>query len=155
MILASEIAQYAAKPEMAFWMANVGANGVCDMSRISGVKVDEDGKHAVFFIPKRFFHLIDLNLNERPAISLLMASLTNFDSIQIKGVYIEHRDSSSEEKTYYETLVAGLTKISNEMGLPGDTIFNPFGKEESITVKIRCNQLFNQTPKPGTGNKLA
>lgn len=154
MLISENIVQLTSSPEVAFWASNLGPQGFCDLSRISGIKIEKDGKHLTFYIPKSFFPLIASNLKDRPKISLLLASLRNFESYQIKGEYLSHEECEKEDIAYYQPMVSGLIDISNSMGLNGNKIFDSFLEEPNIAVKVLCKEIFEQTPKPGTGNKL-
>lgn len=154
MILSEKISQVSSDPGVAFWAANISSNGICDLTRISGIRVNEDKEHVTFFVPKQSFDLISDNFNERPSVSLLMASLRNFESYQIKGEYISHKICTEEEIAYYQPKVTGLIDLCNSMGLNGNKIFDSYIEEPNVAVKVLCKETFEQTPKPGTGNKL-
>jgi len=154
MLLSDKIKKANASSDFVFWAANVGKNGICDLTRVSGFIIDDDNEHVTFFLPKKLFKLIEPNLSAGSNMSLLMASLKDFESYQVKGNYIGHKNCTEENVDYYRLKVLKIIDIINGMGLDGNNVFGFLLEQPSIAVTFRCNESYLQTPKPGTGTKL-
>lgn len=154
MYISDKIKKVTTSSDFVFWTAKVGKDGVCDMARVSGFIVDEDNERVTFFIPESFFKHIRSNLLPGLNISLLMVSVKNFESYQIKGNYISHKNSSEENIDYCRLKVLKAIDIVNEMGMNGQGIFGYLLELPSIAVTFQCRECYLQTPKPGTGTKL-
>lgn len=142
------------RSDLVFWAASVGKNMVCELTRVSGFIIEKDNEHITFFLPRQLFAIIEPALKIDSKISFLMASIQNFESYQIKGVYQSHQQCTEENIDFYRLKVLKISDILTGMGLEGNRIFGYLLEQPSIAVTMRCEEMYEQTPKPGTGGKL-
>ena len=154
MVVPDKIKKVTKSSDFVFWTSIVGKNGVCDMARVSGFGIDEDSEHVTFFLPEKFFKHIEPDLLPGSNISLLMVSVKNFESYQVKGNYTSHVNCTEENIDYFRLKVLKTIDIIDEMGLSGQGVFGYLLEQPSIAVTFRCTENFLQTPLPGTGTKL-
>ena len=154
MVLSNRILQMPGRTDLVFWAASVGQNLVCDLTRVSGFIVEKDNEHITFFLPEQLFGIIEPALEFNSKISLLMASIQNFESYQVKGNYKSHQFCTEEIIDFYRLKVLKITDILSSMGLDGNRIFGFLLEQPSIAVTMHCTEMYEQTPKPGTGTEL-
>ena len=154
MILTNNIKKIPQQSDFVFWAGSVGEKNVCELTRVSGFMIEEDNEHITFFLPKGLFAIIEPTLKTGSKISFLMASILNFESYQVKGVYKSHQLCTEESVDYYRLKVLKIIDILSGMGLDGNSVFGFLLDQPSVAVTIHCNEMYEQTPKPGTGGKL-
>lgn len=154
MILPEIIKKVEASTDFALWTATPGKDNVCKIFRVSGFKVDDDNEHITFFLPEYFFRSMELDLVLGSNINLLMASLMDFESYQIKGNYVSSTKCTKDDEEFYQFKVLKVIDILNGMGLNAKKIFSYLYEVPNIAVKFKSNSTFLQTPKPGTGTRL-
>lgn len=154
MQISRRITAVSSKNEFLFWVACVGNNNIAEISRVSGFMVEEDNEHVTFFIPKKLWKTFEPFLKEDLNMSLLMASIKDFESYQVKGQYVEHQICSDENIDFYRLKVLKIVDVMSVMGIDGNKIFSYLNDNNSVAVTMKINDVFEQTPKPGTGNKV-
>ena len=153
MILSDKIKKIPGQSDFVFWAAGVGEGKVCELTRASGFII-EDNEHITFFLPTRLFEIIEPTLSTDSKVSFLMASIKNFESYQIKGAYKSHQLCTEENVDFYRLKVLKIIDILSGMGLDGKSVFGFLLDQPSIAVTMHCSEMYEQTPKPGTGGRL-
>ena len=154
MILTNNIKKIPQQSDFVFWAGSMGENNVCELTRVSGFIIEEDNEHITFFLPKKLFSIIEPTLKSGSRISFLMASILDFESYQVKGEYKSHQACTEENIDFYRLKVLKITDILSGMGLDGNGIFGFLLEQPSIALTMYCTEVYEQTPKPGTGGKL-
>lgn len=93
------------------------------------------------------------NLRENKMVSLVQANILNFECYQFKGSYISHHDSTSEEKADVENYFNKMNEALIKIGVQDGLVYN-FPHDPTITIEFEVEQIFEQTPKIGTGNLI-
>lgn len=154
MILPEIIRTIEASPDYVLWTANLGNNPICDLTRVSGFTISEDNEHITFYLPQGLFKQIESNLIPGSNINLLLTSIKDFQSYQVKGSYVSHCESSEEDSEFYKVKVKHIIDLMGAMGLDGQAIMGFLLEQPSIAVKMYAKETYVQTPSPGTGNKI-
>ena len=154
MFVSEKIRHVATRSEFLSWTSNVGENGFCNLTRVSGFIVDNDNECITFFLPEGLFKLIEPGLLPGSNISLVTVSVKDFESYQVKGSYIGHCKCTEENVDHYRLRVLKVIDIITGMGLNGHAILGFLLEQPSVAVTFRCKENYLQTPKPGTGTKL-
>ena len=154
MVLSNKIVQIPSRSDHVFWVASVGKNMVSELTRVSGFIIEKDNEHITFSLPKQLFYIIEPTLAVNSKISFLMASIQNFESYQVKGTYKSHQLCTEENIDFYRLKVLKIMDILSGMGLDGNRVFGFLLEQPSIAVSMYCTEMYEQTPKPGTGGKL-
>ncbi len=154
MILSDKILKIPAQSDFVFWTATVGNNNICELSRVSGFIIEDDGEHITFFLPLQLFKLIEPTLKKNANMSFLMVSVESFESYQIKGKYVSHKPCPEEDVDLYGIKIMRVIDIVSGMGLNGNKVFGYLLEQPSIAITMHCSEMYEQTPKPGTGGKI-
>lgn len=142
------------QPGFAFWVALVGENNICELSRTSGFQIDVQNQTITTFIPQSMFTMLEPTLKPNAKLSLLMASIRDFESYQVKGNYLNYSESSTEQVNFYLDNVMKTKEEITALGLDGAGIMGYLLKTPSIAVTMKCEEIYEQTPKPGTGHLI-
>ncbi len=151
MILSDKIKRIPALTDFVFWTATAGNDNIAKMARVSAFVVQDDGERITFFLPTQLFNVIEPTLKKDSNISFLMISLNDFESYQVKGKYLHHKNCSEENIDFYRLKIMRVIDIANGMGLGGNGLFGYLLKQPSVALTMHCTEMYEQTPKPGTG----
>jgi len=154
MKISERILKVSPRKEFVYWAASVNHKLESKLSRVAGFAVSEDQEHLTFFLPKKLFAQMGPTLKPGVKMSLLMASVIDFESYQIKGRYIKHELCTPENIAFYKQKVLNIMEVLDGMGLNGKGVFSFLLDQPSIAVTMYCEEMYEQTPKPGTGKKL-
>lgn len=154
MILSDKIKRIPTLTDFVFWTATTGINNIAEIARVSGFIVEDDGEHITFYLPAQLFKVIEPTLKKDSSISFLMISLNNFESYQVKGMYLRHGICTEENIDFYRLKIMRVIDIVNGMGLDGNGLFGYLLEQSSVSLTMRCTEMYEQTPKPGTGGKI-
>jgi hypothetical protein len=123
------------------------------ISRAMGAIVNEDRETITFFVTERFSERTVENLRDNGRISLTIVEPISHEAYQLKGAYISSRKSNDKEialqDAYFDKIAVHLPK----MGVP-EEYWNPLVYKPSVAVTFRVEDIFDQTPGPGAGEKI-
>jgi hypothetical protein len=122
-------------------------------ARCLALAVEPGGTHVVVYLARVAAARVlpDLQANGQAALSF--ARPTDERACQVKGVFEGARDASEAEReriaSQWELFRANL----EEIGIPraGNAAWPTW---PCVAVRLRVTQLFEQTPRPGTGGPL-
>ena len=77
-----------------------------------------------------------------------------FESYQVKGKYLENRSLNAEEENIKHRFMWGIKEVLSDMGFDYEGRFSQYADLEGWAVKMKVEEIYEQTPKPGTGKKL-
>lgn len=137
------------------WAGNCSAGHTPDIIRLSGALVAEDRLHIDLLVPQRYTETFFKNIRENPKISLMYSSILTFEAYQVKGVYLNHRPCTPEEIGYQHTYLAGFGRNVLTLGVRAGLCFSRYYTEPSIAIRMKAEEVYEQTPKAGTGNKIS
>jgi hypothetical protein len=121
--------------------------------RVTAVRVEEEGRHLVAFIPKAATKAVldDLQSNGQAALSCTRPA--DDRAVQVKGEVVSVRDATGDEETFAIAQWRGFLKQLDLIGLPGAGT-SSWTMWPCVAVKIRVTALFSQTPGPDAGAVL-
>jgi hypothetical protein len=123
----------------------------------AGARVGEDRQTVTVFVPaaRADRTLRDLEHNGRVAFACSHAS---HESYQLKGTYLSSRPADAEERARQETWRAALLAACLASGLP-EAISRPltqgFVYTPAVAITFRTEEVYQQTPGPDAGTRLA
>ncbi|MBN4077664.1 hypothetical protein JYT25_00785 [bacterium AH-315-C20] len=126
------------------------------VSKPTHAKISDDGSHITFYMSNVDFETHESNLSSNGQLALSCAALPSHESYQYKGVYKNHRPATEEETGEIfgalERFGAGII----EMGFPSEMMemFQDIIVVPATAIEFEVAEIFEQTPKPGTGNKI-
>jgi hypothetical protein len=120
---------------------------------VTAVRVEDEGRHLVAFIPKAVTPAIfdDLRNNRQAAISFTRPA--DDKAVQVKGEFVSLADASDADEEFAKEQWAGFLKQLDMIGLPGAAT-STWTLWPCAAVRIRVTALFSQTPGPEAGAVL-
>ena len=121
--------------------------------RVTAVRVEDEGRHLVAFIPKAVTPevLDDLRSNGQAALSCTRPA--DDRAVQVKGEFVSLHDASGAEEKFAIAQWQGFLKQLDLIGLPGAGTAS-WTMWPCVAVRIRVTALFSQTPGPDAGAVL-
>ena len=136
------------------WLCNRDAHKVPDVTRLMGVRVEPDRQHVVGYVSQADGEDLIHNLRVTPQLTLLTALVHTYESYQFKGVYTGQWACSAEEVAYQRAYVEGFARASIPYNLPGEKITQAFFRQPALAVRMRIEEIYEQTPRKGTGERI-
>jgi hypothetical protein len=123
--------------------------------RVTAVRVEDQGRHLVAFLPKAATPAVleDLRGNGQAAVSF--ARPTDDRAVQVKGEFISVRDAEASEEQFVLGQWNALLGELDAIGLAALTSTSTWLMWPCIAVTIRVTAVFSQTPGPEAGAVLS
>jgi hypothetical protein len=123
------------------------------MTRFFGFKYDDPlTTLTLYTFKKDAQHVVD-QLSNGAKLAATTSNAMDFKTIQFKGTYLKHYDVPHEEMKYARQCNAKQAKIVEMYGISKE-IWANWSFEQSVAISINVEELFDQTPKLNTGNKI-
>lgn len=121
--------------------------------RAAAVKVEDDGRHMVVFVPKAASPQVfdDLRSNGRVAVS--MARPTDDRAVQVKGLMLFSWEATAAEEALARAQWGSFLGQLDAIGLPGAAT-GTWQIFPCVAVRLKVTAVFNQTPGPDAGAVL-
>ena len=135
------------------WLVGVDDKLMCDFCRTCGLWVTDDEYLIVIITPsltKSLLNSMQSNLN----VACTIVNAYTMESYQFKGIYLEHRALIAEEEKLKQACMQGIHDVLNGMGFEYGESYKKYADLDGIAVKMKVNEIFEQTPKKGTGGKI-
>ena len=126
-------------------------------ARALGPIAVSEGENIAFYLPQRGSGKLLDSYSENKRVALVVCDITNFETYQFKGEFISARACGEEEYASINTYVAQIEEAIIQIGYPEDFVRKwvaDIGYESSVLVAFRVEEVFHQTPGPGTGNAI-
>ncbi|MGH9253049.1 MAG: pyridoxamine 5'-phosphate oxidase family protein [Vicinamibacterales bacterium] len=130
--------------------ANLEPNG----TRAVAVKVEDDGRHVVAYVPKRAAAQVVPDLEANGQAALVFARPPDERACQVKGVFVEARAARASERSFVAAQWDRWVQRLGTIGFPPAAVEN-WQTWPCVAVRVRVTALFNQTPGPGAGAALS
>jgi len=129
----------------------VGDDNAPVIARVCGLTV-EDADHVRVHIPQWYSKAFLAALQDRPAMAVVGVQVTTYRTFQLKGEALEDFPSTDADVAAVESYVAGFGALIEHVGLDSKR-YNPiYAAPPYHTVRLRVDQVFDQTPRVGAGN---
>lgn len=135
------------------WLAGVNDQLRCEYCRTCGTWITDDGYLTVIITPSMAESLVD-TLNTNLNVACTIVNALTMESYQLKGTYLENRPLSTEEEDLKEAYMQGMHGVLFDMGFAYGDSFRKYADMEGIAVTLKINEIFEQTPKQGSGGNL-
>jgi uncharacterized protein YhbP (UPF0306 family) len=123
-----------------------------DFCRVLGIQV-VDPDHLRFFIDKKSNPTTFKNLQPSAPIALTTTRADNFESYQFKGKFVKLTECSDEDNQAIQAYLHEFNVAVVALGLQDGLVYN-YPHSNTYALEMEVKEIFEQTPKPGTGNKL-
>ena len=122
-------------------------------ARVTAVRVEDEGRCLVAFIPKAAATKVldDLQANFQAALSF--ARPADDRAVQVKGEFVSLRDADAAEEQFAQLQWQGFLRQLDLIGLPGAGTAT-WTMWPCVAVRIRVTAIFSQTPGPEAGAVL-
>lgn len=122
-------------------------------ARVAAVKVEDDGRHLLAFVPKAATPLVFANLRDNGRAALSFARPADDRAVQVKGLMLFSWDATPDDEAFARAQWAAFLGQLDAIGLPGTATAN-WKMFPSMAVRIKVQAVFEQTPGPDAGAKL-
>jgi hypothetical protein len=139
---------------LAFWAASIDKNNVPDIVRSLGLAPLEDYDNITFYIPERYSETFINNLYVNAPISFLCCALFDYESYQYKGVFKSMRSCTGAEVQSQQKYLDDFTDLIVQLGYSKEGFYNSYYHQPSLAITFRVQEIFEQTPRRGTGSLL-
>jgi hypothetical protein len=136
------------------WLCNANSALETDMVRLMGIQIEADRHHVRMYVPVAYGQTLLDNLTITDKMSFLSANVYSYESYQVKGRYISHRECTAEEVAYQIAYADSFTNALATQGFPKSMLFHVYNQQPCITMYMATEEAYEQTPKKGTGKKL-
>ena len=104
-------------------MGTRDANMKPECHRVLGARAISEDKIQFFFDKKSARRTLD-NIRENHNVTLVICSLTNFESYQFKGKDFEYRECNSEELQFFDNYMKGFNEAGILIGIKPGIAYN-------------------------------
>ena len=133
------------------YVSTVGDDLVPQITRVVGLKV-ADGDHVLVYIPQWYSEQFLEAIAKRPSIALVGVQVTTYRTFQFKGDVIDTYPSTDDDVSSIEAYVDGFGQLIAHVGLDSIRYNSVYASPPLTTLKLRVDQVFDQTPRVGAGN---
>ena len=133
-------------------MGSAGIHFTPTYARVVGAKLLDDNIIKVI-IAKETAELTLKNLEENKMIAFVQANPIGFECYQYKGNYLRSYEASDEDRTLVENWLKDFNDIMAKYELEDRIVYNLL-HEPIVVIEFEIDQIFEQTPKIGTGNPI-
>lgn len=139
---------------VAIWVSNCSPDLAPDLVRLMGVRVEPDHEHLTLYVPVPLGRKVIANLTPAATLAFLFAVIHDNTSFQCKGKYVSHRPCTEEEVAFQRRYVQGFCRELTRQGLlDQEAFFKVYFHQPSIALRMRVEEIYEQTPRAGTGGK--
>lgn len=123
--------------------------------RVTAVRVEDQGRHLVIFLPKAATPAVleDLQANGQAAVSFARPS--DDRAVQVKGEFVSVRDADPTEEPFVRAQWQSLLAELDIIGLAALASTSTWLIWPCVAVTIRVTVVFSQTPGPEAGAVLS
>jgi hypothetical protein len=122
-----------------------------EYQRVLGCRV-VDNNHITFYFDLPTSRNTIRNLETNSELVIVGCSNT-FESYQLKGKAIRWAKATPEEISNRDEYMVRFSTDMMVFGLPGNIVYN-YPHSEMMSVLMEVADIFEQTPKAGTGEKI-
>jgi hypothetical protein len=123
--------------------------------RVTAVRVEEQGRNLVAFLPKAATPAVLEDLRDNGQAAISFARPTDDRAVQVKGEFLSVRDADPAEEAFVIGQWQSLLKELDLIGLAPLTSTSTWQMWPCVAVTIRVTTVFSQTPGPEAGAVLA
>ena len=135
------------------FIGTINASNQPVMTRFFGFKYDDPlTTLTLYAFKKDAQRVVDL-LSDGVKLAATTSNAMDYKTVQFKGTYQRHYDVPAEEKSYVRECNAKQAKIIEMFGISKE-IWANWSFEPSTAISINVDEIFDQTPKVGAGNKI-
>jgi hypothetical protein len=124
-------------------------------SQVTGAIFHDDRETVTFFVSESQARRIASNLEQNGRVALTIAQ-TSHEAYQLKGAYVSSRPTADSDyalqDSYRTEMISALTKFWPEEMVKPMILGHAY--RPGVAITFRVEEIFQQTPGPGAGDKL-
>ena len=152
MILSAQLKEHLKGPKYMF----VGTRDKelnCDIVGVLGGYASGHDTIKFFVAEKTANKTLD-NMRSNKLVSLSATNIFTSESYQFKGRFISAKPTTEEEAKGISEYIGQLEEVVASMGYPPGLIADHILYKPGMAIEFVVDQIFDQTPKVGAGQKL-
>ena len=153
--LNDHLARFIESHTTSIWLCNRNARLIPDIVRLMGARVEPDGRHVLAYAPGPTGPGVLANLAVASRLTLLVGHIYTYEAYQVKGTYTGHRACIPAEVEYQRAYVAAFAENLVQQQLPRERIIAAYFHQPSFAVRLRVEELYEQTPRQGAGERIS
>ena len=152
MIIPSPLKEHLKGPK-AFFVGARDKDFNCDILRVLGGSATGHDTIKFFVAEKTAGKMLD-NMRSNKLVSLSVSNIFNSESYQFKGRFLSAKPESAEEAEGVYEYVGQFEESLGSMGYPKGLFADHVLYKPALAIEFAVEQIFDQTPKIGTGQQL-
>jgi hypothetical protein len=154
MLLNTRFIQLIENPVAALWVCNCNELLEPELARLLGCQVGSDKEFLTFYLPTLLGKKVIQNFSSTDKLSFLLAHVQTNESYQLKGTYCWHRPCTVEEVSFQDAYMRGFSTAIEAQGFSRSVVYKAYFNQPSVAVHMQVQEVYEQTPKIGTGKKV-
>jgi hypothetical protein len=123
------------------------------MTRFFGFKYDEEETTLTLFTFKKDAQQVLEHTSSGTKITATASNALDFNTLQFKGTCKGHYNVQEDEMDFIRDNYAKQVDIMQMIGVPDGAVAN-WKYDPSVAIVMNVVEIFDQTPKVNTGNKI-
>lgn len=152
MILSAQLKEHLKGPKSLF-VGTRDKDFNCDALRVLGGGSSGHDTIKFFIAEKTAGKTLD-NMRANKLVSLSVTNIFTSESYQFKGRFLSARATNEEEANAVLEYVGQFEEAVSGMGYPKGLVADHILYKPALAIEFVVDQIFEQTPKVGTGQKL-
>jgi hypothetical protein len=141
--------------ETAVWIASTDNHSKPDVSRPIGVVGGNSADELLIYLPKENAGTLLKNVEQNDRLALFCSNVTTFESYQFKGRCTMQRLADDGELESQKRVLGRFVDVLSEIfALPGQKLMDAYYSIPVVVLTVRVAEIFDQTPRKGTGNPI-
>ena len=136
------------------YMTAVQDGHVPQITRVVGLEV-EDSETILAMVQTPISGTFLECLETNPRAALVGVVVTSYLTFQFKGDVIAHWPATEADQATVAEYVAGFCELVAAVGLDPERYGPAFSEGPYTTLRLRVDEVFDQTPRIGAGNRVA
>jgi len=120
--------------------------------RVLGAEVMENDI-VKFFVAKLNSDQTIKNIDDNKLVSITLCSPLSYECYQFKGKCFQYEDSNNEDQGRVEKYMTDFNEYLVKVGTKDGVVYK-WPTKPCITIEMKVEEIFDQTPKIGAGNKI-
>lgn len=123
-------------------------------TRVVAVVVDADGRHLVAYLPEASAPRVLPDLESNGQVAIVFSRPPDERACQVKGLFAGAQPASPGERPQVQAQWDRWLDRLASIGL-ARPMFDHYPPWPCLAVRVRVEAIFNQTPGPGAGGRVA
>jgi len=123
-----------------------------DFSRVLGATAIDDN-HIKLLIDEPTSQRSLANMRDNQWVALVIVEVMSAESYQFKGKFISAVKPNEQDMNFFDQYMKGFDDLVVALGLNQGIVY-AYPHSEMICITMEVEEIFEQTPKKGTGQKI-